>query len=222
VTDPSNDAERVVSIRRLRGGLCRIRTSKEREFLLHRNSGAGALLEEGAELDGKSLEELEGPIARAAGLAFAYGLLSRRDRSERELREALAENGVGGRDVIDGIIGTLKRQGYVNDERLASNFVGYAMKHKPSGPIMLRKKLEKIGVGADVIERVIEGAFPPGCERELAAGLARRRLDPGMDSERAARRIGNFLARRGFHRHIVDDISVGILRGELNGEDNGR
>jgi len=38
------------------------------------------------------------------------------------------------------------------------------------------------------------------------------------DREKAARRIGGFLARRGFPAGIVGGICAGILRGEITGE----
>jgi len=143
-----------------------------------------------------------------------------RDRTEREIRSALAKEGITTPEVVDEIVGTLRRQGYLDDRRLASHFVQYTVKHKPSGPRLLRRKLREAGVSDEIIDAEIREAIPPEREREVAEELARKKLRGVKDREKAVRRIHGFLARRGFSESVVSAICSKILKGTFPGEDD--
>ena len=217
----NRQSEEVMEVRRKAGRLRRITTSAERSYLILDEPGNARYLECGAVLKIGDLEELEGPLAQAAGLIFAYNLLSRRDRSEAEIRNALAKEGIENKEVIDYIVGALRRQGYVNDRRLASGFVDYRKKCRPAGPGLIRRKLRDAGIDDEIIESEIARNFTDGDEKDMALALAKTRFSgmKGLSRESKVRRINGFLARRGFSRTVVNDICAGILRGEISGED---
>jgi SOS response regulatory protein OraA/RecX len=189
-------------------------------FLVLKDDKTERFLEAGAVLDESDLEELQGPLTRAAGIAVAFRLLSGRDRTEQEIKRALSKYGVRAPDVVTEIIETLRRQGYLNDRRLASNFIRYTMEHRPAGPYLLRRKLERVGIDKEVIETELRTAFGAGREREIAQALARRKLTKRMGSERAVRNVHGFLTRRGFSSSIVNDICARILSREIVGEND--
>lgn len=209
----------MVEVRRRAGSLREIRTSRERRFLVVNDPATKRFLEVGAELDGRDIEELRGPIARSAGLELAYRMLARRSRSEWEIRKTLADEGIGDAGVVEEIAETLRRQGYIDDRRFAEGFVRYVMQHRPSGPYMLRKRLRDVGVSEDIIDLEIRNAFARTTERAVALKLAARRIDATIGRERAVRRMHGFLTRRGFSSGVVNDVCAMILRGEIAGED---
>ncbi len=151
-------------------------------------------------------------------MALAYRLLAVRDRTERETRSALETEGIMTPEVVGGIVDTLRRQGYLDDRRLAQSAVRFAMRHKPSGPRLLRRKLRAAGVREEIVEEELREDLPPERERELALELARRKLKGARDRAQAVRRIHGLLSRRGFSERIVNDICAGILRGTVTGE----
>ena len=117
--------EEVLEVRRKAGRLRMLVTSAGRGYLVLDQPGNERYLRLGAILGPDELGELETTAAREAGLVLAYDLISRRDRSVFEIRKNLTGENVENQEVIDYIIGALQRQGYLNDRRLASDFVDY-------------------------------------------------------------------------------------------------
>ena len=146
-------------------------------------------------------------------------MLSRRDRTEWEIQRALAGEGIDDPRIVEEIVQTLRRQGYLNDRRLTEVYIRYTMQHRPAGPHLLRKKLRDVGVGEDIIESEIRTLFDRAGEREIAMKLAAGRIDPRSERTRTVRRIQGLLTRRGFTSGIVNDICAMILRGEITEED---
>jgi SOS response regulatory protein OraA/RecX len=214
----------IVSVSRSTGALRRVETSSGRVFLVLKGPATGRFLEEGAVLDMADIEELEGPVARRAGMARALSFLSKRERTEHEVRRDLEAEGIDNPASMDYIVETLKGKNLLDDRRFASELIGYRLRHNPAGPALLRRKLSGAGVQSEVIDELLSDAFPPGEEERIASKMALERLartgtgTSGPDREKAARRIGGFLARRGFAAGIVGGICAGILRGEITGE----
>ena len=225
----------IVSVSRSTGSLRRVATSSGRTYLVLKGPGTGRFLEEGAVLDRADIEELEGPVARAAGLSLALRFLSRRERTEHEVRVALEAEGIDNQASIDYIVETLKAKNLLDDRRFASELIEYRLRHNPAGPALLRRKLSVAGVSAGITDELLAEAFPPGEEERIASKLAVERLtrtglagredgrtdDPAVlraGRERAVRRLSGFLARRGFSAGITGSICAGILRGEITGE----
>jgi SOS response regulatory protein OraA/RecX len=232
----NSDTTEIVSVSRSAGSLRRVATSCGRTFLVLKGPATERFLEEGGVLGPAEIEELEGPVARQAGMALALMFLSRRERTEHEVRKALGAEGIENPDSIDYIVETLKRRNLLSDRRFASELIGYRMRHDPAGPALLRRKLAEAGVPAGITDELLEDAFPPGEEARIASKLASGRLARTWGAvgpaagragghgasrtgrEKAVRRIGGFLTRRGFAPWIVGDICAGILRGEITGE----
>jgi SOS response regulatory protein OraA/RecX len=218
VSRRAEEHETVVEVRRRGGSLREIRTSRERRFLVVTSPAVERFFEVGAAISERDLEELSGPSARSAGLELSYRMLSRRDRTEWEIRSALAGEGIEDPTVVGDIVHTLYRQGYLDDRRLAEGFIRYTMRQRPAGPHLLRKKLRNLGVPEDIVESVLHDTFRDVSERGIAVKLAVRRFDPHEERARAVRRIHGFLSRRGFTAAVVNDICAMILRGETRDE----
>jgi SOS response regulatory protein OraA/RecX len=210
----------VIRSRRRWGKIYTVTTSSGRSFLVLRGPASERFIAAGARLDRGALEELAGPLARTAGMAFAYRLLAGRDRTEHEIRGALGKEGILTPEVVDGIVDTLRRQGYLDDRRLASHFVNETARRRPGGPHLIRRKLREAGVSEEIIEEEIREALPPEREREVAEALARKKLRGAKTREQAVRRIHGLLARRGFSERTINAICSSILRGIFPGERN--
>lgn len=210
--------DEVSGIRRRAGKLREIRTVHGRRFLVLKGTPTERFLDVGRSIEQGEIEELETELALPAGTAYAYRLLALRDRTEHEIRTALAGEGITRQQIVDGIIASLKRQGYLDDRKLASGYIRYTMDHRPSGPHLMRRKLRQAGVEESIIEDEIARAFSPGREAGMAERLARERLRGVSDGKRGARRMHGFLSRRGFSSSVVNDICARIVRGEIPGE----
>ncbi len=213
-------ADSVERVRRRWGKLYTVTCSSGSSFLVLKDPSTARFLEVGAPLDGEALETLGGPAARTAGLTFAYRKLAMRDRTEREIRAALGTEGIRTPEVVAEIVETLRRQGYLDDRRLAAGFMRFTAKHRPGGPHLARRKLRKAGVSEEIIEAEIRESLPSERERELAEALARKKLRGAGDRIKAVRRVHGFLARRGFSESVVGAICSKILKGTFPGEDD--
>ncbi len=212
--------DEIAEVRRRAGKLREIRTAGGRRFLVLKDSPADRFLDAGVPIGPEEIEELETEHALPAGMAYAYRLLAIRDRTEHEIRSSLAGEGITSPPVIDEIITSLKRQGYLDDRRLASGYIRYTMEHRPSGPHLMRRRLREAGVDGNVIEEEIASAMSDGYEARTAERLAMDRVRGVSDRKKGARRVHGFLTRRGFSSSIVNEICAGILRGEITGEDH--
>ncbi len=212
--------DEVTEVRRRAGMLREIRTAAGRRFLVLKGTPADRFLDTGSSIGPEEIEELEGELALPAGMAYAYRLLAIRDRTEHEIRNSLAGEGITAPPVVDEIISSLKRQGYLDDRRLASGFIRYTMEHRPSGPHLVRRKLREAGVEESVIEEEIELMLSGDYETRAAERLARGKIRGGGERKRDARRVHGFLTRRGFSSSVVNGICARIMRGEFPGEDH--
>jgi len=208
--------DKVVEVRRRWGRLYTIVTSLEKRYLVLKGPGTARFLEEGAEISEEEAVYLGGEGAVVAALDLSYRLLSVRDRTVRELEKALANEGIVDREIVDVVIDRLRSNGYLDDRRLTDSFIEYMLAHKPSGPYLVRAKLRKLGVDEELIEEAIADHFSEEVERGLALKLALKKLSRISDRRKAARRVHDFLLRRGFSEYIVNNISANILAGKLD------
>jgi SOS response regulatory protein OraA/RecX len=230
----------IVSVSRSAGSLRRIATSAGQTYLVLKGPETERYLEEGAVLDPDDIEALNGPVAQAAGLSFSLRFLSRRERTEHQVRTALKAEGIDNQASIDYIVETLKAKKLLDDRRFASELIDYSMRRRPVGQALLRRRLSEAGVPSGITDELLAEVFFPGEEKRIARKLAVERLartgrtgragsqevTSGRDDasasraekEKAARRVGGFLSRRGFPAGTVGDICAGILRGEITGE----
>jgi regulatory protein len=126
----------------------------------------------------------------ARALAVATRALSRRDFSERGLRERLRRAGVTPAEE-DQALGALRRAGLVDDARFATARA-QALAEGGRGDAAVRFDLEQQGVGPDEIEEALDSLEP---ERERAERvIARRGGGPAT---------ARLLARRGFDEDAV-------------------
>jgi regulatory protein len=135
-------------------------------------------------------EELDGAIKRA----FRY--LSHSPRTERQVRDKLAESGFGP-PVVEGALTRLIELGLIDDFGFSRSWITERAA-KGRAPDLLLSELKARGVRRDLAEAAL-AEFGPNEEDqaiETASSLVRRVSSRPLPDQ--ARRLGAMLARRGF------------------------
>jgi regulatory protein len=169
--------------------------------------GAGDALDEAARL------RLEDADLRWRAREAVLGLVARRPYSREELRRRLRRAGFG-KAVVDDCLAVLEAQRLVDDGAFAKSFVRDRLRLRPRGRRRLSQELREKGVDAETIDDALAEVFAEqevredDLAREAAIGWLKRqrpeardalsRTDRSPEREKATRRLGGFLARRGF------------------------
>lgn len=157
-----------------------------------------------------ALRELE---RQQQALEAAFRLLTRRPRSEREIRERLERHGFSP-PVIATVIEKLAAWRYVDDEAFARYWIEQREANRPRGRRLLAQELRLKGVDREVIQEAIAEADVDeiAAARQLAkAKLPRyRQLDPQV----RWRRLGTYLMRKGFSYETVRAVLQEVLSGD--------
>ena len=157
------------------------------------------------------LEADQASRATEAALVF----LGYRPRSEREVRDRLRRGGYD-QDAIDHAIARLHDWRYLDDTDFARRWVENRATHRPRGKRLLQQELRNKGIDRETAREVIDQADLD--EETDAEQIARRRLPTyaGDDPAAIRRRLGAYLARRGYG---YDVIRVALER--VLGDDEG-
>lgn len=131
-------------------------------------------------------------VAYLRGLRF----LSYRPRSEAEIQRKLSEQGFEAA-VIDAAVQRMKDNGYLGDNQFARDWVENRSTFRPRSKRMLAMELRQKGVAEDAIEQALaETGDDESLAYQTATQYARRLA--GADWETFRKRLGAYLARRGF------------------------
>jgi regulatory protein len=151
--------------------------------------------------------------ARATESALVF--LGYRPRSEREVRDRLRRGGYG-QDAIDHAVARLHDWRYLDDEEFARRWVENRATHRPRGKRLLQQELRNKGIDRETAREVIDEADLN--EEGDAEQIARRRLPSyaGDDPAAIRRRLGAYLARRGYGYDVIRAALERVL-----GEDEG-
>jgi regulatory protein len=149
----------------------------------------------GDELPAELRRELEAEDQRRGAIAAALRLLAVLPRSEKELRDRLRRRAFGS-SAIDAAIGRMRELGYLDDAAFARFYVDARQAATPRSRRALAFELSRKGVGRELASEALE----PLSDADAAYDAAQRRLRAlrGLDRQAFTRRLGSFLASRGF------------------------
>jgi regulatory protein len=149
----------------------------------------------GDELSSARQKEIEAEDQRLGALEAALRLLALGPRSERDLRERLERRRGFSRPAVDQAVGRMRELGYVNDAAFAKQYVENRQA-SPRSKRALAFELGRKGVDRGHTDVALEDYD----DAEAAYAAAQRRLRGLRDADRVTfeRRLGNFLASRGF------------------------
>ncbi len=131
---------------------------------------------------------------------LAVGAISRRERTEAELRAWLHERCDDAEEVEDAVL-RLVELGSVDDERYARLFTEDKRELSGWGPDRIRESLVERGISRALAEAATGGESHDE-QLERAAALLRKRGGVGDDNADRSRALA-FLARRGFEAEVA-------------------
>ncbi|PLV57230.1 regulatory protein RecX [Thermotoga sp. SG1] len=138
-------------------------------------------------------------------LKYALRLLKYRVRFENELRNRLKNQGFSDEEV-ENTIATLKKQGYIDDEKAAYLFAVDEIRLKLFGPKIVKMKLRSLGVDEETSEKAIEKALS-----EIDFSEELKRLKTRFESRQEMK---DYLYKRGFEISQIEEILDQIDGGE--------
>lgn len=145
-------------------------------------------------------------------LAYALYLLGRRGRTERELRDKLAEKKYSDDD-IDRTIERLKEMKLIDDAVFAANYARDKVTIYRRGRFRIGLDLLRKGVGRDQIDQAL-GEVEEADELSAAQSLAESRLKnwQALDPLKRRARLTSLLQRRGFSARVVRSVLESLPR----------
>jgi regulatory protein len=155
-----------------------------------------ARLAVGAELSQERRAELEAEDQRLDAIEAALRLLAMGPRSEQDLRQRLDRRRRFLREAINEAVQRMRELGYLDDGAFARLYVESRQAATPRSRRALAFELSRKGVGREQVESALEGQS----DVETAYAAARRRLRSlrAADRKTFERKLGTFLAARGF------------------------
>jgi len=143
---------------------------------------------------------------RAFGVALA--MLSRRDRSEAEIRRGLSAKGFADR-IIGDVVVRLGEAGYLDDRRFARAFAESAILNGRGYGFRLLHDLSRRGVDEATIADILDELGAEYDELAVLSELMARKFadfDPMTADERRRRRVAGYFQRRGFSLAAISQV----------------
>jgi regulatory protein len=134
---------------------------------------------------------------------LAWRALNRRDHTAAEIARLLARRRVEPA-VIDGVVGELCEQGYLDDARFAQRFADDRRRLDAWGSERIERRLRELGVAPQHIAAAV-GEQDHGDELEAALALLRRRVPIVPSTPRERDRALGMLVRKGYDLELAYD-----------------
>lgn len=168
-------------------------------------------LEVGMEVDDDFIKEVLKAEEQNKVINKALNLLSYRQRSEKEIYDALKRNDY--EDVyIEKAIERCKEHGYINDRAFAEAFIRDKLNLNKLGEQRIKYELIRKGISDSIIEEVL--VLDSDDQFEVALELAEKRLPSYRKDDRNAkyRKLSGYLQRRGYSYDIVSKVMRKVLK----------
>ena len=182
----------------------RVNVYLDGEFAFGLSRIVGAWLEVGQELSEEKIAQLQAEDENEVAFQRAVKFIGYRMRTEAEVWHKLEDNDYP-EEVIRAVIQRLQRDGLVDDERFAQIWMENRAEFHPRSRRALAYELRQKGIAEEVIVETLAETIE---DEELAykAGLKQSRKLKNLEWSDFRRRLGGFLARRGFSYEIVAPV----------------
>lgn len=174
-----------------------------------------ARLTKGHPITDEQIAQLQAIDERQKAFDSAVRFLGQRPRSQHEIRQKLREKAFED-TIIDEVLSRLATLGYVNDEDFARYWVRNREEFRPRSPRALQAELREKGIAREIIDEVIEDVDPVVSARQAAQKKLRSLR--GVDAQTFRRRLGDYLARRGFTYDTINTVIEEYLNDYTNPE----
>jgi regulatory protein len=169
----------------------------------------------GAELSYDRQRWLFDEEQRFGAIEAALRLLAMSPRSEKELRQRLTKRGFR-RAALEAAVTRVREMGYLDDAAYAKFFVETRQASTPRSRRALTFELSRKGVDREVAASSVEEVSDAAAA--LEAAQRRLRSLRGLDRATFTRRLGSFLASRGFG-YGVTRVTIERCWLQCNGDD---
>jgi regulatory protein len=169
-----------------------------------------------------SAAQVEDLLARdqvETGYQRAIKLVGRRPRTEQEIRRYLHGKGLA-EPAQDAVVDQLQRAGWLDDAEFARMWVENRTAFRPRGSTALRAELRRKGVPSSAIEAALSDWDETQAVNRAARKAARRYQNTDCDDFH--KRVGAYLARRGFRQDQIRAVVPRVWREIAEGESEGR
>lgn len=174
-----------------------------------------ARLSKGQVLTDDDITALMNQSAVGHAVDRALRFLTLRPRSESEVRQNLARNGVAP-PVVEAAIQRITEIGYLDDRVFAKLWVEDRMRFKPTSPKALRYELKQKGVENAVIDSVLAELDAEAAAYHAAESQVRKLR--GTSQPEFRERLQAFMLRRGFDyslarktiKRLIDEIEADV------------
>lgn len=153
--------------------------------------------------------------------SLALKFLSRRPRSEREMRDFLSKKNKGvhkyqNSDITDLIIAKLKEQNFINDFEFAQWWFEQREKFRPKGRKVIVFELKQKGISDEILRKLetVNKESAREKEKQLISELLEKQIKKYSNSthDKVRIKLFNYLARRGFNFDLINTCIDEIFR----------
>lgn len=178
----------------------RVNIHLDGEFAFGLDRFVAAWLAVGQALDEEKIARLQAEDAQEKAYRQAMLFLGIRARSEQEIRKNLEKHEVPPA-VIEQTIERLREEHLVNDGQFAQEWVANRSEFRPRSRRALAVELKRKGLDESAIRSATEAVD----EESLAYAAAQKRVRrlEGLEWNEFRKKLGEFLARRGFAYDVI-------------------
>ena len=162
-----------------------------------------ARLSIGQVLDEAALDRLRGDGEVESAYERALHFLGPRPRSEAEIRKRLAAAEVP-EAAVAAVLARLAQAGLVDDQAFANYWVDNRTTFRPRSKRLLRVELRQKGLGDEAVRSALAAVDDAGAAYTVARQRAGRLAN--LEHLEFRRKLGAFLARRGFDYDTVEPV----------------
>ena len=128
----------------------------------------------------------------------ALTLLARRELSEAQVRQRLSRRGFSPDD-IDGAVTRLRKDGSLDDARVAGAIARSQLSLKKRGERRVRREIEAAGIASSLAERAVAEVYGEvDADALMAAAIDRKLGARRLDDDREMARLYRYLVGQGF------------------------
>lgn len=184
----------------------RVNVFIDNEFALGLSRITAGWLYIGQELSDAKISQLQAEDDREVAFQRALHFLEYRQRALSEVRRNLEKHKTP-EDVIDDVLERLKSSGYIDDTRFAQAWIENRSAFRPRSKRALTVELRQRGLDQETIQNALED-LDEAQEETLAYQAAQKQLRKLAEADlpEFRRKLGNFLARRGFGYGVIRTV----------------
>lgn len=165
------------------------------EFIMYKGEAAKVSLFENEIIDDVKYQQIMKDILGKRATKRAMHLLEQQERTEKQLRDKLKQNGYP-EQCIERAIDYVKSYHYVDDYRYAAVYIRYHQEKESRQKLM--QKLMMRGISRDIIQQALEEEFVTDECAQIRELLKKRQFNPDNADEVTRRKMAQFLMRKGF------------------------